>query len=838
LGDPGTYRAWRILMLSQLIEQPGRVLIIVIAIALGVALGTAVYLVNGAALNEFGLATKRLVGEADIIVRGGQLEFDEQLFVRLARDPAVALASPQLELQVALAERTDTLKIMGLDPFRAAALQPALLGDMSTSLFKLFEEGGIYLSASAAAQLKLHAGDRLAVRVGNSSKSVPVIGVLTQGSYPERLGIMDIATAQWLFNDLGRLNRIDLQLKPGSDVDAVRRRLAANLPAGVQAVAPEVERARALSVTRAYRVNLNMLALVALWTGAFLVYTTLSLAVLRRGRIIALLRALGVSARQVQTALLGEGVVLGAAGALLGLLLGAALAGVILRVFAGDLGSGQLRAVAETLRASPLAMTAFALLGVCAATAGSFFPARGAARTPPASALKGGNLDRSASAALGWRSGVSLLALGIALALAPAVHGLALFGYAAVGSLLLGAVLLVPVLTALLLRLAPHTRFTAFNTAIAQLRGNVAHSSLSLASIIVSFSLMVAMAIMVYSFRLSFDSWLGKLLPADLQLRLPFDNDTAYWTPAEQDRIAHLDGVRRAEFRRTRRILMDPVRAPVTLIARGSTSAEAAGQLPLLSSAPSQLAPPNIPIWVSEAFQDLYGAKVGEPLTLPLPGHPRAVVAGVWRDYVRPGGAIVMTRGEFARITEDANATEGSLWLDPGADVAALEAAVRQGANAGTLEIISSAALKERSLQIFDRAFIVTYALEAVAVLIGLLGISFAASSTALARRAEFGMLRHIGLLRRDVLLMLASEGFLTSIIGVLYGLILGVALSVVLVYVVNRQSFNWSIDLALPARQMMALSTLLIAAAALTALLSGRAALSQDAVRAVREDW
>jgi putative ABC transport system permease protein len=158
--------------------------------------------------------------------------------------------------------------------------------------------------------------------------------------------------------------------------------------------------------------------------------------------------------------------------------------------------------------------------------------------------------------------------------------------------------------------------------------------------------------------------------------------------------------------------------------------------------------------------------------------------------------------------------------------------------NGDAVEITTTTALHEKSLQIFDRAFAITYALEAIAVIIGLTGVSFAASSTALARRAEFGMLRHIGMLRRQIIGMLADEGILTSTFGVIYGLALGVALSVVLVYVINRQSFNWSIDLNVPARLLALLSLVLIGAAAVTAVISGRAALSQDAVRAVREDW
>jgi len=179
------------------------------------------------------------------------------------------------------------------------------------------------------------------------------------------------------------------------------------------------------------------------------------------------------------------------------------------------------------------------------------------------------------------------------------------------------------------------------------------------------------------------------------------------------------------------------------------------------------------------------------------------------------------------------------VWLDDRAAPETVTAALRACFPRGdAAEILTSTALRERSLQIFDRAFAITYALEAIAVVIGLTGVSFAAGSTALARRSEFGMLRHIGMLRRQVIGILAGEGTLMSAFGVLYGLTLGVVLSLVLVYVVNRQSFNWSIDLAVPVWQLGVLSVVLIAAAALTAVWSGRAVTSQDAVRAVREDW
>jgi putative ABC transport system permease protein len=530
---------------------------------------------------------------------------------------------------------------------------------------------------------------------------------------------------------------------------------------------------------------------------------------------------------------------LGAAGSLIGVVFGLALAAAVLRFLTGDLGNGQLRAAGASLRAAPLPMIAFFVVGTLVAGIGAWAPARDAARQPPARALKGGDGDYGQVARLSWQLGVVLLTIGAALAWLPPVRGLPLFGYAAIATLLFGAVLLVPKVTMKVLDLAPRTQRTVVDTAVAQLRENVGLSALSLASIIVSFSLMVAMAIMVYSFRLSFDEWLGKLLPADLQLREPFGNDTAFWSKNDQANIEAVPGVSRVEFRRTRQLLLDPARAPVTLIARGADDAQTAAELPLLQVSP-QLAANSAPAWISEALQDLYGYRIGDRLALPLAGRLQPfTIAGVWRDYARLSGSVVIARSAYVAATGDQSANEGSIWLNTGANAGDVEKALRARiGHSDALEIVTSTALHERSLQIFDRAFTVTYALEAIAVIIGLTGVSFAAGSTALARRAEFGMLRHIGMLRRQVIGMLACEGILTSAFGVLYGLGLGVALSLVLVYVINRQSFNWSIDFAMPAWQLAFLSMALIGAAALTAIWSGRAALSQDAVRAVREDW
>ena len=220
------------LLLSQLHEQPGRLAVTVLSVALGVALGAVVYLVNAAALNEFGLATQRLVGDADVVIRGPRDGFAESLYGELAQNPAVRAASPVLELEVALPANGDTLKVLGLDPFVAATLQPVLIGDVERRALDLFAPDAIVLSNQAAAQLGVRPGDRLRVVVGDGTRDLRVIDVLPEGTYTQALGIMDIASAQWLFGKVGRLNRIDLSLKPGIDAAAFRATLNRHLPVG------------------------------------------------------------------------------------------------------------------------------------------------------------------------------------------------------------------------------------------------------------------------------------------------------------------------------------------------------------------------------------------------------------------------------------------------------------------------------------------------------------------------------------------------------------------------------------------------------------------------------
>ena len=838
----------RRLFLAPLAAHKGRSLLSIVAIALGVALGYAVQLINQVAVNEFSQAVQVLSGQADLEIRGPRSGFDEALYPVVARMPEIVVASPVLELDVRIVGRREPLKLMAVDVFRAAQVQPELMyaGTGAGEALDFLRPDRVFLSRSAAEWLHVKVGDEIGVQVGLKQVPLRVAGIVSGENLRQRLGVVDIGAAQWRLDRLGRINRIDLRLRPGADIDAFAARFRSHLPPGVLIERPEANVARSASMSRAYRVNLNVLALVALFTGGLLVFSTQALAGVQRRAQIGLLRVLGMTGRQIRTLLFGEALLVGAVGALAGILLGHLGAQWVIRHLGADLGAGQFRGLAPEVRTDALGLVLFALLGIATAVAGSLAPVFEAVRAPPAQALKAGDEQRMFERLQPVLPGALLLLVAVALTQAPPVLELPLFGYTAIACFLIGTIMLMPRLAVVCLRGLPLPAAVPARLAMAQLAGAPGQAMVSLAAIVASVSLMVSMAIMVTSFRASLDEWLDRLLPADLYLRTGVRNDTAFLSPQVQDHIRALAGVRRAEFLRTAQLLLAPGRPYVLLLARSIDRHDPQASIPLVGAhvVPGPGDPP--PVWVSEAVVDLYGYRVGMTVELPIGGRAaRFVVAGIWRDYARQQGSVVMEREAYVRRTGDRNVNDGALWLDPGSGAtrSARAAAVREAINASlpvglNLEMAEPGQIRDRSLRVFDRTFAVTYGLEAVAVVIGLFGLSSSFGALVLARRREFGMLRHIGMTRRQIGGMLAAEGALVSSLGLATGIALGWLISMVLIHVVNRQSFHWSMELHLPWGTLGAFAAAMLALAVLTALASGRRAMGEDAVRAVKEDW
>jgi len=841
---------WR----AQARAQPGRALTAVLAIAVGVALALAIHLVNRSALEEFAAAMSTVNGEAQAQVRARAGSFDEALYPRLAADADGASLSPVIDAVYALADRPgETLRVIGIDAFRAAAVTPALLpsagaGEQAGAASPLFADDTVFLSNAALSALGLAEGDTLQLRAGARTVALRIAGTLPRVGGGQRLAVMDLGAMQWRLGWLGRLSRLDLRFAEAGDAARLHARWQALLAPEAVWSAPDTSRQRMSNLSRAYRVNLGMLALVALLTGGYIVHATLALGVARQQRELALLGVLGARPRLLLAQVLGQALLLGSAGAALGTLAGVALAGALLAWVGGDLGGGYFAGSRPVLALEAPALLGFAGAGLATALLGAAAPALAASRTPGARALRAGSAEETlrglgGAAGLAWPIGC-FVSGAAALALPP-LDAIPWPSYAAIAAWLVGGIALVPRVVAVSSRGFAHLASSRAAGPIAwlaahRLRGAPASASAAMSGIVASVALAGAMAIMVSSFRDSVDRWLGAVLPADAYARIASGAATAAIDPALRERFAHAPGVARAEFSRSLELTLDPSRPPLALIARPIDPRRPQRRLAITGEV---LAPPPgaVPIYVSEAAADLYGWTAGSRIALPLPGAAtqRFFVAAIWRDYARQHGAVALDAADYRALTGDATTSDVALWFDasiaPATAIAALRKALPDVAG---LELRTTGELRALSLRIFDRSFAVTYALEAIAIVVALFGVASAWAAEGLARAREFGMLRHLGLRRREVARLFAAEAALQIGIAAAWGTVLGAMIAMVLVHRVNPQSFHWTMDLSWPVGLLGAAAAALLALGVTAAVLAARSAMSEAPVRALTEDW
>lgn len=828
-----------------------RFLVAALAIAIGVALAFAVHVINRSAADAFGAAVRSVSGDADLQVKGASaLGFDEALYPRLIRLDGVADASPVVTLRATLGKGTPPVTIVGLDILRAVTVSPALLGQRrdaagqgpgaphGASADAALDIDALYLSEAARVQSGLDFGDMVVVRAGTRSHSFTLAGDLPGAAAGQAVGMIDISAAQWRFDRLGKLDRIDLKLAQGASYDAVRSAVLAVLPAGARLSDPVSESRRGDSLSRAYRVNLDMLALVALLTGGFLVYSAQSLSVTRRLRQFALLRTLGMQRRSLSVQLLGEGAVLGIIGSAAGLILGYAIAAVAMRFIGGDLGGGYFGATSATLRFAPAAAILFFCFGAATAIGGSYAPARMAARIAPADALKTAGDPVDPRIAPRWRLALVLVIAGTVCAFLPAINRLPIFGYLAVALVLAGGVTAMPWLARSLLQPLARidTRLPAVDLAIGRLIGAPSQAATALGGIVASTGLMIAMGIMVTSFRGSVEDWLESFLSADLYAAAA--SNEPLFDDATQRLFASTPGVTSVAFSESVPVTIDPELPSVMLIVRPVGGPGYV--LPLISAAKEK--GEGVRLWLSEPAARLYKAKSGDRFDLPIGSRPvRGYVAGIWRDYARQQGAIVIDARDYVALTGDVVRNEAAIEIAPDMSPAAVRQAIQAKLPrelADRIQFAEPATLRAQALALFDRSFAITYVLEAIAILIGLAGVGATISAQTIARIREFGMLRHIGTTRAQITAMVATEGALLGLIGIAAGCGLGLGISQILIHVINPQSFNWTMTTKVPWTLLLSVAVALIVTAAGTAVVAGRRAVSRDAVRAVSEDW
>jgi putative ABC transport system permease protein len=821
-----------------------------LGIALGVAVVVSIDLSIDSARRAFVLSNQAVLGASTHRLRGGPVGIDERLYARLRVEIPGLRAAPVVEGYGA-GDDGVALRILGIDVFAEAPFRPRLersavgRGDVLTRL--LTSPGAVLLSAETAARLGVAAGDPFDIVINGRVRSLELIAVLDAD---DALGsasladvvVTDIATAQELLDRLGRLSRVDVIAGDGE-----ARRIAARLPAGVR-----LERAASGSrfaerMTGSFNLNLMMLGLLALMVGMFLVYNTVTFSVVQRRQLIGQLRATGVTRGQIFALILGEAALVAllavAAGLALGVLLAEQLVGLVSRTI-NDL---YFQVSVRTLTVTPVILAKAALVGLVAALVAAAMPALEATRVAPRAAMARSLLEVRMRRRLPRASiagGASLLLAAVLVRLPGESPGL---GFAALFALVCGCALLAPGATLALLRvLRPLSTCSGGWLGRLALRGvaaNLSRTAIAIAALMVALSATVGVGVMVDSFRRSVSSWLDLTMRADMYVGLPGAPGERALDPEIMAQVTALPGVADVSAGRGVTVvaeLGDGARSLDLVAIKMARKSYAGFQLlegdPLSAWSAYDTGGAVI---VSESFARREGLAPGSHVRLHTDGGVHAFpVAGVFRDYGSEHGTIVMSRTTYDRRWHDPAVSTLGVYAAEGVDTDALRAAVAS-AIGGEQQLVvrDTRAIKNASMEVFDRTFTITAVLRGLATIIAFVGILSALMALQLERAKEVAVLRAQGLTPAQVWQLVQTQTGVMGLIAGVLSLPVGTAMALLLILVINLRSFGWSMDVHLDPTILLQAVGLSIAAALIAGIYPAYRMARISPAGALRED-
>jgi putative ABC transport system permease protein len=831
-----------------LVRHPWQMGLAVLGVALGVAVVVSIHLANDSARRAFSLSTEAVTGRATHQVIGGPNGLPDLAFRDLALADGLAQAMPMApivegygRLPKRPSEETSKggrlLHILGLDPFSEAPFRPYLRPDQkagggsrqpAVSLGPLLTRPGAgVLSAATAHDLGIKVGDSFWMRVGGVKRKVELAGILEPADASTRraladLLVMDIAAAQELLGRAGKLDRIDLILPEGTEGSKLLARAAAVLPRGAQILRAAARTRTTEEMTRAFRLNLTALSLLALICGVFLIYNTMTFSVVQRRTLIGTLRALGVTREQIFALVLGEALVVGIAGTALGLSAGVLLGRGLVRLVTQTINDLYFVLTVRELSVPPLTLLAGAALGIGATLLAAAAPAWEATQAPPRAVLVRSALEDRLRQALprATFAGCGLLLGGLAL-LFPKnliVSFLGLFG------VILGCALLAPVATVLLMRVLRRPMGALFGVLGRMAAGGVvaalSRTAVAIAALVIAVSVTVGIGVMIDSFRRTVSEWLESSLRDDIYVTVPSRGGGfvgADLDPEVARRAAALPGVARVAT--IRRFEVTTPDGPVRLIVLSTGRLGIAHELQ--QGKADEVWPAVLDggaVAVSEPFSRRHGIDAGATLRLPTDSGPQSFrVAGVYSDYASDQGLVLMSRRTYDRFWHDPLLSGFSVSLAPGVDPDRTIERLRSVSDG--LYIQSNRALKKISLDIFDRTFRITAVLRMLAGLVAFIGVLSALMALQLERARELGVLRANGLTPGQVWQLVTSQ---TGLLGLAAGLLsvpVGLALAAIMIFVINRRSFGWTIHMQVSPAVLLEALGLALAAALLAGL-------------------
>jgi putative ABC transport system permease protein len=787
-------------------------LLTVLGVALGIASVLSIQIINRSALGAFRGSLEAVSGDADLAVLPRLPTLPESLLTRVLDDPAVSRAWPLYQVTVALVGRERFyLDVVGLD-FLAPIRLP-LAGDRTADLgAAMTDSGWAVLAPALAAELHLARGDRFEVSSGTRRARLHVGALVDfQRLTPlasRRLVAMDIAQAQALLGDRGQLTEMDVRLAAGADAAATRDRLRARLGPAVDVLTPTQREQRAEGLMRAFRLNLTALSLISLVVGFFLVHSSTQAALVRRRTELGILRAAGATRGQVLGLLLAEGSVLGLLGVAAGLPLGVLAAKANLAVVSATITNLYLLGAIERLDVPASLYLLAAGLGLAAALLGALGPALELSGTDVKELLAALTLHERAGALA-----APLAALGLALP-AGAAAWYAAWGrtWQPAGFVLAVAVLLaVPLVSPWLVQhvaARARVRSFGFGYAVRSLGVRLQTTAFAVTSLAIAVSMLVGITVMVASFRRTVTAWVDQTLHADIYVTTPsWRGAGAQGTldSAMALRLVTQRGVRTVD--RLRGFAGWVGERRIGVVGVDFSIPEGGARFALLAGTPATayaLVRDSGAVLISEPLARKTGLWAGDSLPLTTPGGVRLLrIAGVTYDYSSENGAVAMDAVALDRLFGPGALNSVALYLQPGVDPERLIDRIRAQYPGVPLNLRSNRSLRAEVLRIFDQTFAVTRLLQVMALIVAASGITLTLLILGRERASELAVYRALGARRRQVFRFFVGKGLGIGLFGMAIGLAAGAALAGILIFVINRAYFGWTIRVWWPWGQL-----------------------------------
>lgn len=807
-------------------------------LALGVAVFLAVRLANKAAVSGFGLFTESISGESDLILRPAAGTLDDGL-LRELREVTGALPVhyfPVLELSGVLEgeEESGLLRFVGVDLVAVGNAIRQSAGGTGGSLREggddfLGEGDAAFVGEPFARARDLSEGDRIRFWIGEAAAELRIASLLTgspnRPAVPENLVLLDLPSLQAIAGEKG-LSRVEIRFPEGADAATNEAEITARL-AGVAAErgylleTPEDRKSSVTRMSAAFRLNLTILSGLALLVGVYLVMQAMEAAVTKRRGEIAILRSLGVTPAQIRRTWLTEALVLGLVGSLFGIALGRLLASGLVGAIAATVNTLYYETTTSAVTLHP-GEAAFSLaFGLFASLVAGWIPAREAALVLPAQAMRQGSQGGGMVLLRRWPLGFVLFAAAFGAAhlpplVFPSGTAFPLGGYLAALLAVLGGSVLLCLLFRPLSRLLGVGEGEAMRRYAASRLGAVGgRHRLTAAGLSVAIGMSAAMAILVASFETTLTAWIGQILKADLYVAAPGSPSVANANAigeADWKRILDLPGVEGADTLQRHAVTYE---GREILVGGGSYHDDPERRLQLLwIEAPDETGTDLLDeAWVSEPFARRFGMGKGDSIELPTPaGNQTVILTAVYADYGNESGTVLLPRELTSRWFGDTSVSNLAIYASPEVDPEQLLERIK--GEFPSLVARTNGRLREESIRIFHQTFAVTYALEAIAVVIAVGGLGLALAGLLLERRNELATLRSLGATRRDIARAAMWEGLGISFVGLVGGIGVSFFLGWILIGVINPQSFGWTLRYAVPWGTFVLLSGITLATA------------------------